>query len=150
MTDPIDIAAIDAMLAAITQGEWEVTGKTGDGKAIFVESDMNRDNWNCCRCEIDSDDCNSEMAMANARFIAGAPRLVQRLRDEVVRLRAELSEWKPWFICPNCRGVHFGTKVTKDADGSAVVTDIVHCHDQHGVGCDWRGRWPQETQEPTH
>ena len=67
---------------------WAVTGETGDGKRIFVESDMEADNWKCCRCEVDSDDCDSRMAQANARLIAAARNALPALIAEVRRARA--------------------------------------------------------------
>lgn len=59
-----------------TPGPWLHSGETGDGKIQFVESDQEKDNWNCLRAEIESDDCNYEMAVANARLIAAAPELL--------------------------------------------------------------------------
>lgn len=59
-----------------TEGPWEVVGFSGDKKCIFVESDQDRDNWNCLRCEVESDDCDPDMAMANAMLIAAAPDLL--------------------------------------------------------------------------
>ena len=64
------------MSSTPTPGPWKITGKTGDGKRIFVESDMERDSWECLQCEVDSDDCDSDMAMANARLIAAATDLL--------------------------------------------------------------------------
>ena len=63
------------MEAKFTPGPWCISGKTGAGLRIFVESDLKKDNWDCCRVEVISDDCNYEMAEANARLIAAAPDL---------------------------------------------------------------------------
>ena len=63
-------------VATHTPGPWTYKGKSGDGKRQFVESDMKRDSWDCCRVEVDSDDCNYDMAVANARLIAAAPDLL--------------------------------------------------------------------------
>lgn len=71
------------MSSTPTPGPWKITGKTGDGKRIFVESNMERDNWECLRCEVDSDDCDSDMAMANARLIAASPDLLAACKDGV-------------------------------------------------------------------
>ncbi len=69
-----------------TPGPWKHTGEPGDGKRQFVESDQNKDNWNCLRCEVDSDDCNYDMAVANARLIAAAPELLEELKNALYYL----------------------------------------------------------------
>lgn len=62
-----------------TPGPWKWDGGSGDGKRQFVAS-VEDDGWNCCRIEVDSDDCNSEMAKANARLIAAAPDMFSALK----------------------------------------------------------------------
>jgi hypothetical protein len=64
-----------------TLGPWFYKGETGDGKVQFVESDQTKDNWNCLRAEIESDDCNYEMAIANARLISACPELFEVALD---------------------------------------------------------------------
>lgn len=75
-----------------TPGPWKITGETGDGKRIYVESDMERDNRECPRCEVDSDDCDSDMAMANARLIAAAPDLLAACEAAVEAIEEHVSD----------------------------------------------------------
>jgi hypothetical protein len=78
-----------------TPGPWKVARSSGDGKRIFVQSDLDRDNWHCCRCEVDSDDCDSKTAKANAILIAAAPELLDACKGLMDLLTDEASEVKP-------------------------------------------------------
>lgn len=60
-----------------TQGPWDAPEMSPDGKRIIVTGGS--DEWERMGCEIDSDDCCSETAMANARLIAAAPELLDAL-----------------------------------------------------------------------
>lgn len=59
-----------------TPGPWKHIRRTGDGKRIRVESHLDG-TWERMTCDVDSDDCCSDTAMANARLIAAAPDLLQ-------------------------------------------------------------------------
>ena len=67
-----------------TPGPWMLDGDSGDGKRQFVK-DCGNDTWNRCAVEIDSDDCDSTMAKANARLIAAAPTLLAQ-RNALVQM----------------------------------------------------------------
>ncbi len=66
-------------MSKYTPGPWKHTGKSGDGKIQIVES-VGNDSWKRCRAEIESDDCDYEMAIANTNLIAAAPDLVEALK----------------------------------------------------------------------
>ena len=40
------------------------------------------------------------------------------------------------FICPQCRGEHFGSASERRPDGS-IWKIAEECHDQHEIGCNW-------------
>lgn len=61
--------------AKYTPGPWGEPKKSGDGKRIFIEQDA--DGWHSLRVEVDSDDCDSDTAMANAKLIVAAPDLLE-------------------------------------------------------------------------
>lgn len=73
-----------------TPGPWKHVGQTGDGKRQLVES-ANDDSWERCSAEIDSDDCDHDMAIANARLIAAAPELLDALEG---LLDARDTDWE--------------------------------------------------------
>lgn len=56
-----------------TPAPWSLR-KSGDGKAIWI--DNQGDGWHRMSCEVDSDDCDYDTAMANALLIAAAPDLL--------------------------------------------------------------------------
>lgn len=65
-----ELAAIRERRAKATSGEWSLR-KSGDGKAIWIDNPG--DGWHRLSVEVDSDDCDSDTAMANALFIVNAP-----------------------------------------------------------------------------
>jgi hypothetical protein len=68
-------------MAGHTPGPWPQPTRSGDGKFISIEKwGPDRDNWHRLAVEIDSDDCDSDTAMANARLIAAAPDLLAALQ----------------------------------------------------------------------
>lgn len=73
-----------------TPGEWKYLGPTGDGKRQLVES-TNGDSWERCSVEVDSDDCDYDMAVANARLIAASPKLLEACE----RTLEILDAWGP-------------------------------------------------------
>lgn len=87
-----------------TPGPWRVVGESGDSKRIYVESDMERDNWECLRCEVDSDDCDYDMAHANARLIAAAPQLLAACERFCRNGICSCADGGPGFVCDVCEG----------------------------------------------
>jgi hypothetical protein len=64
--------------AEYTAGPWSEPERSGDGKVIVIEKyGPGNDNWKRLRVEVDSDDCDSATAMANARLIWAAPDLLE-------------------------------------------------------------------------
>jgi len=51
------------------------------------------------------------------------------------------------FTCPLCGGRYFGRETHKDENGVVNVTSVVACHDEHSVGCSWRGVWQHGRRE---
>lgn len=47
------------------------------------------------------------------------------------------------FVCPMCKGTHFGSSSFRDRFGNEVPREEikVYCHDEHGKGCKWVGKW---------
>lgn len=47
------------------------------------------------------------------------------------------------FICPECGSTYFGSGNLRGKDGLGVPPSqvTIYCHDQHGVGCKWSGKW---------
>lgn len=73
--------------ATHTPGPWELKGERVDGKCIFVEND--HDGWHRLAVEVDSDDCDTATAWANARLIAAAPELLEACRAALPLISAE-------------------------------------------------------------
>lgn len=75
-----------------TPGPWQHIEKSGDGKRIIIESHLDG-TWERMTCEVDSDDCCSETAMANARLIAAAPELLSALSQII----SDLPSKRDWL-----------------------------------------------------
>lgn len=58
-------------MAEFTEGPWNYVGPRGDHKRIFVE-DANGEQL---RVEVDSDDCDYDIAVKDAHLISAAPEL---------------------------------------------------------------------------
>lgn len=53
----------------ILNGKLEITGKTDDGKRLFIGESDNDDTWEELRIEVDTDDCDSKYAEEWAKRI---------------------------------------------------------------------------------
>ncbi|MEC4616282.1 hypothetical protein [Tsukamurella tyrosinosolvens] len=87
-SDPTDlIREADAALDGITPEPWStVTSERGQIAVVNAETKF-------FIALLHPDDQGTEVGESNVRFIASAPDLVRRLRDDVHRLRTELGEW---------------------------------------------------------
>lgn len=76
-----------------TPGPWPAPEKTGDGKRILIEKyGPNNDNWNRLSVEVDSDDCDSDTAMANALLITAAPDLLEACKEALDAIDGNYAE----------------------------------------------------------
>lgn len=59
---------------------------------------------------------------------------------ELEQQLAKYEESEPYFECPRCGGLHFGSSL------DPVTRQIVEvfCHDEYSKGCRWHGKWPLE------
>src|SRR5690242_7401628 len=83
MTQPLDLAPIQARLYATTAGPW-----FADGHEIYVRTPNDGDVWIGETCDID----DLTASVANGAFVAHARQDVPALLAEVTRLRAELVD----------------------------------------------------------
>jgi len=61
-----------------TPAPWKIERDRGDGKVIAISNPG--DGWERLYVEVCSDDCDREVAQANARLIAAAPDLLEALK----------------------------------------------------------------------
>lgn len=88
-------------VAPHTPGPWTLAGPTGDHKRIIVCNDY--DGWHSLDVEVDSDDCDYDTAMANAKLIAAAPELLDACQAVVKALdhrNASLDPASPNYANP--------------------------------------------------
>jgi hypothetical protein len=66
------------------------------------------------------------------------------LRVGLLSVLRRLKGKAPEFACPKCGSGHFG-RDTEGEPGAVRTLRTVRCH---GSGCDWRGVWPNNANNP--